>query len=261
MKVHHLNCGTIKTPGAPMVCHVLLLETDRGLVLIDTGFGLLDCENPRRIGPSRYVLRPALRHNETAIRQIETLGFGRDDVRHIVVTHFDLDHIGGIADFPHARIHVAAAEAFGAVHASSVREKLRYRSRQWAHGPKLVEHGPNGQPWRGFAATQPLDAIDSGVVLVPMPGHTRGHTAVAIDAGNRWILHCGDAFYYFGTIDGRSRVPAVLRAQDALFAFNRKQLRANRERLAELYRCREPDLLIVSSHDPTLYANCTGRRD
>ncbi len=61
MKVHHLNCGTIKTPGAPMVCHVLLLETDRGLALIDTGFGLLDCENPRRIGPSRYVLRPALR--------------------------------------------------------------------------------------------------------------------------------------------------------------------------------------------------------
>ncbi|MGV7507516.1 MBL fold metallo-hydrolase, partial [Mycobacterium kansasii] len=27
MKVHHLNCGTMHTPGARMVCHVLLLET------------------------------------------------------------------------------------------------------------------------------------------------------------------------------------------------------------------------------------------
>jgi hypothetical protein len=39
-----------------------------------------------------------------------------------------------------------------------------------------------------------------------------------------------------------------------LTAFDRKQLRANQERIAELYRRQEPDLLIVSAHDPTLYA-------
>lgn len=254
VKVHHLNCGTMNMPGAPLVAHVLLMETRNGLALVDTGFGIQDCENPSRIGPFRHFLRPVLSRRETAVHQIEELGFDPTDVRHIVITHFDFDHIGGIADFPHARIHVTAAEALGAVHAPSAREKLRYRSGQWAHGPSLVEHGPAGESWRGFAAAKPLDAIDPGVVLVPMPGHTRGHAAVAVDAGHRWILHCGDAFYHPGTIDGHSRVPRVLSAQETMFAFDRKQLRANQDRLTELYHRQEPGLLIVCAHDPGLYA-------
>jgi glyoxylase-like metal-dependent hydrolase (beta-lactamase superfamily II) len=60
-----------------------------------------------------------LSHNETAVRQIEELGFGAADVRHIVLTHFDLDHIGGLADFPDAEVHLTAGEARGSVHAPS----------------------------------------------------------------------------------------------------------------------------------------------
>lgn len=116
MKVHDLNCGTMRPPTAPLVCHVLLVETDNGLVLVDTGFGSDDIADPaRRLGPTRHLIRPALRRDETAVHQIEQLGFRRDDVRHIVITHFDLDHIGGISDFPDAQIHVTAAEALGSI--------------------------------------------------------------------------------------------------------------------------------------------------
>ena len=240
-------------PGAPMVCHVLLLETDNGLALVDTGFGSQDCLNPARVGPFRHVIRPVFRQAETAAQQIEKLGFKVSDVQHIVLTHFDMDHIGGLPDFPNARVHVTAAEARGAVHAPSLRERVRYRRAQWAHGPKLVEHAPNGEAWHGFAAAKPLDVIGDGVVLVSMPGHTRGHAAVAVDAGKHWILHCGDAFYHPGTLD-RSRVPFVLRAQEEMFAFSRKQLHDNQARLAELYERRDPDLMIVCAHDPSLLA-------
>jgi glyoxylase-like metal-dependent hydrolase (beta-lactamase superfamily II) len=254
VKVHHLNCGTMNLLGTPLVCHALLVETNNGLVLIDTGFGTHDCGAPaRRIGAFRHVIRPHLLHTETATAQIESLGFGPADVRHIVITHFDLDHIGGICDFPHAQIHLTAAEARGAIHAPTLRERLRYRNPQWAHGPHLVEHGPGGEAWRGFAAARPLDEIDPAIVLVPVPGHTRGHAAVAVDAGHRWVLHCGDAFYHPGTLDGRSEVPVVLRAQEELIALNRKQVHANHERIAELHLRHEPDLLIVCSHDPSLY--------
>ncbi|WP_458318894.1 MBL fold metallo-hydrolase [Mycolicibacterium brisbanense] len=264
MKVHHLNCGTMHAPGVTLVCHVLLVETDAGLVLVDTGFGTRDCADPAgRLGISRYLFRPALSPNETALHQVKDLGFDAADVRHIVVTHFDLDHIGGLADFPDAHVHVTAAEARGAVHAPSWRERLRYRAAQWTHGPKLVEHDPEGESWRGFASAKPLAAIGDGIVLISLPGHTRGHAAVAVDAGHRWVLHAGDAFYHHGTLDRRSRVPLALRAQDALINYNRKQLRYNQERLSELYGRADPDLLIVCAHDPDLYVHgqetATGR--
>lgn len=51
------------TPGigpAKLVCHTLLIESEQGLVLIDTGMGLRDVQNPKeRIsGFFRKVLRP-----------------------------------------------------------------------------------------------------------------------------------------------------------------------------------------------------------
>ena len=145
MKVHHLNCGTMHPPTATsVVCHVLLVETDSGLVLIDTGFGSHDCADPAgRCRSAPPQARP--RHEETAAHQVEQLRFRRDDVRHIVVTHLDLDHIGGLSDFPHAQVHVTAAEALGAITSPSRFEKTRYRCAQWVHKPKIVEHDPRGE--------------------------------------------------------------------------------------------------------------------
>jgi glyoxylase-like metal-dependent hydrolase (beta-lactamase superfamily II) len=254
MKVHHLNCGTMNSPGAPIICHVLLVETDNGLVLVDSGYGLADCADPTRIGPSRHLIRPVFDVEETAARQVEALGFRRDDVRHIITTHFDIDHIGGLADFPVAKVHVTAAEALGAMRPPTRKENFRFRSVQWAHRPKIIEHDPDGETWRGFAAAKELDTIAPGIVLVSLPGHTRGHACIAVDTGHRWVLHCGDAFFYRGTLDGHSNVPVSVKLFEGLVAFDPKRVRDNHARLAELYARREPDLFIVSAHDPTLLA-------
>ena len=255
MKVHHLNCGTMDPPAtAQMVCHVLLVETDNGLVLVDTGFGSHDCAEPkRRLGPARYLIRPALHRGETAVAQVERLGYRPDDVRHIVITHFDADHIGGLADFPEAQVHVTATEAVAAMQRQSWDEKMRFRPVQWAHGPNIVKHKPDGDSWRGFAAAKELTEISEGIVLISMPGHTRGHACVAVDAGHRWVLHAGDAFFHQGTLDGESRVPRIVTTWESLVAFDRKRVRENHSRLTELYGRGESDLLIVCAHDPTLF--------
>ncbi|MDX3665031.1 MBL fold metallo-hydrolase [Streptomyces europaeiscabiei] len=259
MKVHHLNCGTMLPPTGALVCHVLLVEAPGGLVLVDSGFGLHDIADPgRRVGPARRLIRPVLRAEETAARQIEALGFQRDDVRHIVVTHFDSDHIGGLSDFPEAQVHTTAAEALGSVISPSRRERFRYRPAQWAHGPKIVEHTPDGEAWRGFAAAKELDTIAPGIVLISLPGHTRGHACVAVDTGTRWILHAGDAFYHRGTLDGHSPVPRALRTMENLVAYDLRKVRDNHARLAELHRRGDADLTVVNAHDPVLYERARG---
>jgi glyoxylase-like metal-dependent hydrolase (beta-lactamase superfamily II) len=261
VKVHHLNCGTMNSPGAAIVCHVLLVETDGGLVLVDSGFGLRDCADPSRIGVTRHLLRPRFDPEETAARQIQRMGFEIADVRHIVTTHFDIDHIGGLADFPDARIHVTAAEVAGAMTSPDRVERFRYRPVQWAHGPDIVTHDPDGESWRGFPAAKELDEIAPGIVLISLPGHSRGHACVAVDAGHRWVLHCGDAFYYRGTLDGHSPVPLAIRVSEAMVAHDSKKLRENQARLAQLHERRDPDLLIVSAHDPTLLAEAVATSD
>src|SRR4051812_40043307 len=126
MRIHHLNCiSTCPLGGRLMdgrsrsvwtrgelVCHCLLIETDGGLVLVDTGFGLNDVRAPAtRL--SRFFLalvKPEFRADMTAIRQIERLGFSPHDVRHIVMSHLDFDHAGGLDDFPWATVHLMQRE-------------------------------------------------------------------------------------------------------------------------------------------------------
>ena len=249
MKVHHLNCATMQPSVGEIVCHVLLLETDTSLVLVDTGFGLADIADPRRIGPMRHLLKPVLDDSETAIRQIEALGLDPRDVCDIVVTHFDMDHIGGLADFPDARIHVSAPEARGAVHSPNLYERFRYRSSQWSHGPRLVEHEPSGDDWRGFSTTRALTDVADGIVLVGLVGHSRGHCAVAVDTGEGWLLHAGDAYMQRAEVTGGSGVPAPIRLMEYVEAHSRRQWHTSREQLAELIRT-DPDVEVFCAHDP-----------
>lgn len=191
--VRHLNCGTLHAPPYPAAaCHCLLLE-DRGrLVLVDTGIGLLDVADPAgRVGQPLIDLAGFQFHEgQTAARQIEALGFRRDAVSDIVLTHGDPDHTGGLADFPGAVVHVSAEE-----HARLGTGHWRYLPAHFAHGPRWQTHAAAADRWFGLEA-RPLDfGLDADVRLVPLFGHTLGHCGVAVGVGGQWLLHAGDAYY------------------------------------------------------------------
>ncbi|MGI5128842.1 MBL fold metallo-hydrolase [Pseudonocardia sp. CA-107938] len=255
MKVHHLNCGTMRPPGAAVVCHVLLIETDDGLVLVDSGYGLADLADPgKRLGGTRHLMRPALDPAETAVRQVEQLGFTAADVRHILLTHLDADHAGGIADFPDAQVHTTAAEWTAARNPATAIERARYRPVVWAHGPRVVTHEPQGEAWRGFPAARPLDEVAPGIAMIALPGHTRGHAAYAVELDDRTVLHAGDAFYHHSIVDGQGRQPALLTVMERLVAHDFAQVQDNHARLAELHRDPTTGVTVVSAHDPDLLA-------
>ena len=266
MRVHHLSCGTFCPWSARLingrgpilgagrlVCHCLLLEGRDGLTLVDTGFGTADVADPGRFHPLfKALTRPRFDLEETALRQLAALGFKAADVRHLVVTHLDLDHAGGLADFPDAEVHVLAPEHAAAM-APLPRERLRYVAAQWAHGPRWVVHPPAGERWFGFDAVRALDGAEE-VLLVPLHGHTRGHAGVAVRTPDGWLLHCGDAYFFHGELlpDG-AHCPAGLSVFQWLVQLDGPARLRNQARLRELRRHHGSEVRLFSAHCPVEY--------
>jgi glyoxylase-like metal-dependent hydrolase (beta-lactamase superfamily II) len=236
---------------ALVVCHCLAIETGEGLVLIDTGFGMEDARNPGQLGGVfRALMKPRPRFETTALEQLEALGFGASDVRHIVTTHLDLDHAGGLPDFPQAEVHLLAAELEAALH-PALSDRLRYiGGAHWKHGPRWVTHGTGGDEWNGFESVRILPGLDQEMLLVPLLGHSRGHTGVAIQAEDGWLLHCGDAYFHHDEIATPPSCPPMLRLFQNLTASDNDARKANQERLRELAARNGDGLTLLCSHDP-----------
>lgn len=235
-----------------MICHCLLIETERdGLVLVDTGFGTGDIADPSHLGGAfKNLVRPRLDVAETALRQVEAMGFSASDVRHIVPTHLDLDHAGGLPDFRHATVHIYKKERDAALERGSWREKERYKLRHFAHGPKWEPYDLSGETWNGFECVRGLKGLPPEILLVPTVGHTRGHVAVAVDAPGGWLVHAGDAYFHHHEMDpDRPRCPKPLAVFQSTMAIDDVSRRRNAERLRLL--ARETKVNIFSAHDPS----------
>ena len=192
-RLHHLNCGVLHAPPNPRAaCHCLLLEDRAGLALIDTGIGLEDVERPlERIGQPLIDLAGFQFHaGDTAIRQIERRGLRPADVAEIILTHADPDHTGGLADFPHATVHISAEE-----HARLETGHWRYLPQHFAHQPHWRTYAASPERWFGLEARRVALSLRADVLLIPLFGHTLGHCGVAVRQDDRWVLHVGDAYY------------------------------------------------------------------
>lgn len=265
MTVHHLNCATLRPHGsfggrmAPgsLVAHCLLVERAGGLLLVDTGFGSGDVTDPRRLGrPFVAAMRPALDPAETAVAQVQRLGYAAADVTDIALTHLDLDHAGGLGDFPQARVHVLGDELEAATH-PRLRERARYVAAQWAHGPRWQRHAVAGDSWFGL---QSVTALGDDVVLVPLRGHTRGHCGVAVRrTDGSWLLHAGDSYFSAGEKETPPTAPPGLRMFQALMSVDDLARRHNQERLRELHAAHGAEVTVFSAHDPQEYAALSSR--
>ena len=195
MKIHHLNCGSLCPRGgwlfggtggpwapAPMCCHCLLIESEDGLILVDTGLGVEDVASSKRLGfLFNLATRPRLEVADTALRQVADLGFPPTEVRHIVPTHLDLDHAGGLPDFPGAVVHVFASEFHAAMNPRTLIERSRYRAAQLSRVVQWALVGATGgDQWFGFASVRALPSTRDEVLLIPLEGHSRGHCGVAV---------------------------------------------------------------------------------
>ena len=276
MRLHHLNCistcplgGRLMDGRSPsalqrgrLCCHCLLLEGDDGLVLVDTGFGLGDVARPRQrlSGFFLALLSPDFREDMTAARQIEAAGYRVSDVRHIVLTHLDFDHAGGLDDFPLAQIHLMRRERDEAARQTTWLDRQRYRPQQWSSRARWQLHGlSGGETWFGFQGVCTGQGLPQDVALVPLPGHTHGHAGVAVRTGSGWALQAGDAYFHHGEMNfERPSCTPGLRLYQTLMEKNRRQRLRNQARLRQLAHG-HPDVRVFCSHDPQEFEQLSRR--
>lgn len=262
MQIYHLNAGTMRPPcarlvngqggffeRARLVCHILLVELKSGLMLVDTGFGLNDIAHRDAFPAAFRIIAPKLERSECAVEQMRALGYAPADVSHIVMTHLDRDHAGGLADFPNASVHLHRREHQSAVTSEIPARPGRYGSYQWEHRPRWIPYDRFDDDWFGLPSVRIDVDGETDVRLVPLLGHTTGHSGVAIKTAQGWMLHAGDSYYHRGlTATPPLPTPPML-------GFLTRQAESDREqRLASEHRVRElrqrAELTMFCAHDP-----------
>ena len=218
----------------PLACGVtcMLIETDDGLALVDTGFGLEDLRHPTRsMRIFTGLMRLSRDPQQTAIRQVQRLGYAPEDVRHILMTHLHLDHAGGLPDLPWAQVHVYRPEY---EHVMSGKAGWEYQRQHWAHGPRWLPYELRGEHWYGLDAVQ-VAGLEPEIWLVPLTGHTPGHSAVAVRCADGWLLHGGDA------------VPFNMAVDDVPDWISRRVIGPHVPRMRQFMR-EHPEVQVIGAH-------------
>ncbi len=220
----------------PIFVYVLEHPTE-GLILIDAGYGRRTAADPNDYPGflASKLLRIRMEPTAAAADRLPELGYGAEDVQHVIVTHLHSDHVGGLADFPQSTLWVDRAE--------------------WeatGENGDFAEHGVVRSI--DFGATKPYGAFpghidlfsDGSIILLPTPGHTIGHISVLVNLRSTSLLFVGDAAW----IDRNWQEPAP---KGTLV---RNVLEHDWEQnMDALWRIRDwahanPDLVIVAGHEP-----------
>lgn len=177
---------------APTPVNAFLVKTATRLVLVDTGAGTVAGEDTGAL-PKR----------------LKAAGVDPAKVDLVLITHFHMDHVGGLVKpdgtraFPNAVVRVARAE-----------------NDYWLGDPgKLTERGRANLPalkaatapymaagaYRPFA---PGEDLGEGIRAIPAEGHTPGHTCYAFVSEGKEFWCLGDLIH-FGAIQFSQPAVAV----------------------------------------------------
>lgn len=233
----------------PLPIYAWLIEHPEGLIIIDTGETARVDEPgyfPRWHPYFKLGVREWVEPSEEIGPRLEELGFSPRDVRWVVMTHLHTDHAGGLAHFTDSEILISEVEFRNASgFMGKVRGFLPHRWPEWL-APRLF--GLDPKPFGPFPES--LSLTDAGdLVIVPSPGHTKGHVSVVLDDGDQAIFFAGDASYTEGLM--------VDQVTDGV-APDQRAARETLRRIREFTR--STATVYLPSHDPDSAGRLLARR-
>lgn len=169
---------------------VFLIEHPSGLVAVDSGLHPDLAADSSRLGSLSDHFRARLPAYGTgsAGPLLRASGFDPSDVAQVVLTHLHFDHVGGLSEFPNARLVVQSTEWAARNDDSMVTSG--------AYNPDDINHGHDRLEVPGD-----YDVFGDGtVVCLLTDGHTAGHQSVRVRTETGTVVICGDCCYLRRTL-------------------------------------------------------------
>jgi glyoxylase-like metal-dependent hydrolase (beta-lactamase superfamily II) len=203
-----------------------LVNTGKQLILVDAGSGT-------------WFGGGALGRMVGSLR---SAGYTPEEVDLVLVTHLHSDHIGGLTThdgkrvFPSAEVYVAKKDSdfwlSPEIAAEAPKDARPFFQSAQAIAAPYIKAGK----WHTFSGSEP---IVGGMQLVPLHGHTPGHTGYEFSSKGQKILFWGDTIHAQRVQLHHPKVTVIFDIDPAAAAATRNQL------LPELAR---EDIVIAGPH-------------
>jgi N-acyl homoserine lactone hydrolase len=191
----HVLLSVLRGLGGPADAIPILayvVEHDDGHIVIDTGSAHALARRIRSTPGIRRTMRVHVEPNDEIGPQMRARGLQPEDVRVVLPTHLHVDHSGGVGHFPNADVLVHRTEwehrrksHFG------YDWRIQKEEQSWPLSlePELYDLAP--EPYGPFDRS--LILTDQGdVIVLPTPGPTAGHVAIAARTSDLTLLFTGD---------------------------------------------------------------------
>ena len=176
------------------------------------------------------------------VGSLRSAGYTPEDVNIVLVTHLHSDHVGGLTTqdgqrvFPHADVYVAKADSdfwlSPDIAAKAPKDAQPFFQSAQAIAAPYIKAGK----WHTFSGSE---SIVDGMALVPLSGHTPGHTGYEFSSKGHKVLFWGDIVH---------ALRVQLQHPEVTAMFDTDQTAASAMRHQLLPRLAREDVLIAGPH-------------